>query len=70
MFVEEKPFPPDTHLRHLSRRLKKLENMILGQLMIGERQMTSAALGGGRVIFSGWCKLFQIECKKMHILQF
>ena len=38
------------YLRHLLLRLKKswhtrLENMILGQLRIGERQMTSAALG-------------------------
>ena len=53
MFVEGKLrtvfFLQILFLRHLSRRLKKslhtrLENMILGQLRMGDHQMTSALL--------------------------
>ena len=55
MFVEGTPrtvfFLQTLCLRHLLRRLKtwwhtRLENLILGQLRIGEHQMTSAALFG------------------------
>ena len=49
MFVEGKPrtvfFPPDTlFITFVATVQTRLEHMILGQLRMGERQMTSAPL--------------------------
>ena len=53
MFVEGKPrtvfFPPDTlFITFVATVQTRLEHMILGQLRMGERQMTSVPLSRGR----------------------